>query len=85
MDDKMIKKLSGILSKLPKKDLAKNLDKAKSILKTSNKEDIKKLLETEQIKNILGNDTEKLKELLDKTDLNKLDTNNLGKDLKNIK
>ena len=85
MDDKMIKKLSALLSKLPKKDLAKSLDKAKGILKNSNKEDIKKLLETEQIKNMLGNDTEKLKELLDKTDLNKLDTNNLEKDLKNIK
>lgn len=85
MDDKMIKKLSGILSKLPKKDLAKNLDKAKGILKNSNKDDLKKLLETEQIKKLLGNDTEKLKDFLDKTDLNKLDTNNLEKDLKNIK
>ena len=85
MDEKMIKKLSGILSKLPKQDLTKNLDKAKGILKNSNKDDIKKLLETEQIKKLLGNDTEKLKDFLDKTDLNKLDTNNLEKDLKNIK
>jgi hypothetical protein len=84
MDEKMIKKLSGILSKLPRQDLAKNLDKAKGILKNSNKDDIKKLLETEQIKKLLGNDTEKLKDFLDKTDLNKLDTNNLEKDLKNI-
>ena len=82
MDDKMIKKLSAILSKLPKKDLAKNLDKAKGILKNSNKEDIKRLLETEQIKNILGNDTEKLKEVLDKTDLTSLDTNNIEKEFK---
>lgn len=85
MDEKMIKKLSGILSKLPKKDLAKNLDKARGLLKNSNKEDIKKLLETEQIKKLLGNDTEKIKEVLDKTDLNTIDTNNLEKDLKNIK
>ena len=82
MDDKLIKKISIILSKLPKKDLAKNLDKAKGILKNSNKEDIKKLLETEQIKKLLGSDTEKIKEALDKTDLNNLDSTVLEKDLK---
>lgn len=85
MDEKMLKKLSSVLSKLPKKDLAKNLDKAKGILKNSNKEELKKLLETDQIKKLLGNDTEKLKEILEKTDLTKLDTNNLEKELKNIK
>ena len=85
MDEKMLKKLSSIQSKLPKKDLAKNLDKAKGILKNSNKEDIKKLLETEQIKKLLGNDTEKLKEVLEKTDLTKLNTNNLQKELNNLK
>ena len=85
MDDKTIKKLSSVISKLPKKDLAKNLDKAKTLLNNSNKEDLKKLLETEQIKKLLGNDTEKLKEVLEKTDLTKLDTSKLEKDLKNIK
>ena len=45
MDEKMVKKLSAVLSKLPKKDLSKNLEKAKNIIKNSNKEDIKKLLE----------------------------------------
>lgn len=85
MDEKMLKKLSGLLSKFPKKDLAKNLDKAKSILNNSNKDELKKLLETDQIKKIFGNDTEKLKEVLEKTDLNKLDTNNLENQLKNIK
>ena len=84
MDEKMIKKLSGVLSKLPKKELAKNLDKAKTLLNNSNKEDLKKLLETEQIKKLLGKDTEKLKEVLEKTDLTKLDTSKLEKDLKNI-
>ena len=46
---------------------------------------IKKLLEKEQIKKLLGKDTEKLKEVIEKTDLTKLDTSNLEKDLKNIK
>ena len=76
MDEKMFKKLSTILSKIPKKDLTKNLDKAKIILNNSNKEDLRKILETSQIKKLLGNDTEKLKEILEKTDLSKLDTSN---------
>lgn len=85
MDEKMLKNISAILGKIPKKDLAKNLDKATGILKNTNKAELKKLLETEQIKKMLGNDTEKLKDLLDKTDLSKLDTTKLEKDLKNIK
>lgn len=84
MDEKMIKKISAILSKLPKKDLSKNLEKAKSIIKNSNKEDIKKLLESNKVKNLLGKDTETLKEVLEKTDLSKIDTSTIEKDLKNI-
>ena len=85
MDEKMVKKLSAVLSKLPKKDLSKNLEKAKNIIKNSNKEDIKKLLESNKVKSLLGKDTETLKEVLEKTDLSKLDTNTIEKDLKNIK
>jgi len=84
MDEKMVKKLSAVLSKLPKKDLSKNLEKAKSIIKNSKKEDIKKLLETDKVKNLLGKDTETLKEVLEKTDLSKIDTSTIEKDLKNI-
>lgn len=85
MDEKMIKKLSAVLSKLPKKDLSKNLETAKSIIKNSNKDDLKKLLESNKVKTLLGKDTETLKEVLEKTDLSKLDTNTIEKDLKNIK
>ena len=81
MDDKMIKKLSTILSKLPKKDLSKNLEKAKSLIKNSNKEELKKLLESNKIKTLLGKDTEALKEVLEKTDLSKIDTSDIEKDL----
>ncbi len=84
MDEKMVKKLSAVLSKLPKKDLSKNLEKAKSIIKNSNKEDIKKLLESNKVKSLLGKDTETLKEVLEKTDLSKIDTSTIEKDLKNI-
>lgn len=84
MDDKMIKKLSTILSKLPKKDLSKNLEKAKSLIKNSNKEELKKLLESNKIKTLLGKDTEALKEVLEKTDLSKIDTSDIEKDLKKI-
>ena len=85
MDEKMIKKLSAVLSKLPKKDLSKNLETAKSIIKNSNKDDLKKILESNKVKTLLGKDTETLKEVLEKTDLSKLDTNTIEKDLKNIK
>lgn len=84
MDEKMVKKLSAVLSKLPKKDLSQNLEKAKNIIKNSNKEELKKMLENDKVKSLLGKDTEKLKEVLDKTDLSKLDTNSLEKELKNI-
>ena len=84
MDEKMIEKLSAVLSKFPKKDLSKNLEKAKSIIKNSNKEDLKKLLESNKIKTLLGKDTEALKEVLEKTDLSKIDTSDIEKDLKNI-
>ena len=84
MDEKMVKKLSAVLSKLPKKDLSKNLEKAKNIIKNSNKEDIKKLLESNKVKSLLVKDTETLKEVLEKTDLSKIDTSTIEKDLKNI-
>ena len=84
MNEKIIKKLSAVLSKLPKKDLSKNLEKAKNIIKNSNKEDIKKLLESNKVKSLLGKDTETLKEVLEKTDLSKIDTSTIEKDLKNI-
>ena len=84
MDEKMIKKLSAVLSRLPKKDLSKNLEKAKSIIKTSNKEELKKILDSNKVKTLLGKDTETLKEVLEKTDLSKIDTSTIEKDLKNI-
>ena len=57
---------------------------AKSIIKNSNKEDLKKLLESNKVKTLLGKDTETLKEVLEKTDLSKIDTSDIEKDLKNI-
>ena len=84
IDKKMVKKLSAVLSKQQKKDLSKNLEKAKNIIKNSNKEDIKKLLESNKVKSLLGKDTETLKEVLEKTDLSKIDTSTIEKDLKNI-
>ena len=66
------------------KDLSKNLEKAKSLIKNSNKEELKKLLESNKIKTLLGKDTEALKEVLEKTDLSKIDTSDIEKDLKNI-
>lgn len=84
MDNNILKKLSSIVSKMPKKDLEKNLNKAKDLIKNSNKEEIKELLETEQVKKMLGNDTEKLKEILDKTDISRINTEALEQDLTNV-
>lgn len=66
MDKQLLQNLSSILSKLPKKDLEKNIEKAKSILKTSSKEDLQKILSNPQIEKILGNNLEIIKKELEK-------------------
>lgn len=66
MDKQLLQNLSSILSKLPKKDLEKNIEKAKSILKTSSKEDLQKILSNPQIEKILGNNLEIRKKELEK-------------------
>lgn len=83
MDKKILQSLSAILSKMPKKDLEKNLEKAKSVLKNSKKEDIQKLLSNPQVSKILGKDAENLKIQLENINLDEINTEELEKKLKN--
>ena len=73
MDKKLLQNLTSILSKLPKKDLEKNLEKAKTILKNSKKEDIQKLLSNPQVSKMLGKDSENLKNQLENINLDELE------------
>ena len=82
MDKKLLQNLTSIVSKLPKKDLEKNIEKAKSILKTSKKEDLQKLLSNPQISKMLGKDADTLKEQLENINLDELNTDELEKKLK---
>ena len=82
MDKKILQTLSSFLSKMPKKDLEKNLEKAKNVLKTSKKEDLEKILSNPQISKILGKDTETLKTQLENINLDEINTEELEKKLK---
>jgi len=64
MDNELLKKMAMMLSKVPPKDLEKNLAVAKNILANSNKEDLNKLINSKEVKNILGKDKEQLNEAL---------------------
>jgi len=82
MDKKLLQTLSAIISKIPKKDLEKNLEKAKAALKNSNKEDLEKMLSSPQISKLLGKDSETLKKELSNINLDEINTNELEKKLK---
>lgn len=82
MDKKLLQSLSAILSKMPKKDLEKNLEKAKNILKKSTKEDLEKMLTNPQIAKILGKDAENLKNQIKNVNLDELNIDDIEKKLK---
>ena len=82
MDKKLLQNLSSILSKLPKKDLEKKLEKAKTILKNSKKEDIQKLLSNPQVSKMLGKDSENLQNQLENINLDEINLDELEKKLK---
>lgn len=82
MNEKLIKTLSSIVSKLPKKDLEKNLNKAKEILKNSKKEDISKILSNPELSKILGNDKDKLKNQINDIDFENLNIDEIDKKIR---
>ena len=81
MNDKLLKTLSTLVSKLPKKDLEANIKKAKDVLKTSNNEELSKLLSNPQVSKLLGKDAENLKEQIKNIDLKNINTDELEQKL----
>ena len=81
MDKKLLQSLSAIISKIPKKDLEKNLEKAKSVLKNSKKEELEKMLSNPQMAKILGKDVETIKKQLETINLDEINTEELEKKL----
>ena len=70
MDNSMSKKLAMLLNKIPKKDLEKNLEKAKEILANSNKEDLQAFLNSKPISDLLGKDKDRVAESINKNEIN---------------
>lgn len=79
MDNNISKKLVMLLNKLPKKDLEKNLEKAKEILANSNKEDINSFLNSKPVSDLLGKDKEKITDAV-KNGVNLDNLNNINSD-----
>ncbi|MBQ7668237.1 MAG: hypothetical protein IJS47_02815 [Clostridia bacterium] len=79
MDNNIMKKLSEMLSKMPKKDLEAKLNQAKDLLKNSNKEDLQKLINSKEVIKILGKDTDKLKNAIDNDEIKVSDVDSLLK------
>ena len=82
MDKKLLQSLSALISKMPKKDLEKNLEKAKSVLKNSSKADLEKILSNPQMAKLLGKDAEDLKNQLNNINLDEINIDELEKKLK---
>jgi len=74
MDNNVSRKLAMLLNKLPKKDLEKNLAKAKEILANSNKDDLNNFLNSKPVSDLLGKDKEKIVDAFNKNgvDLNEI-------------
>ena len=83
MDNNLSKKLGILLSKIPKKDLSKNIEKAKKILETSNKDDLEKLINSKEVSNILGENKENLTYTLNNLP-KEIDVEKIKKTLENL-
>jgi hypothetical protein len=70
MDNNLSKKFELLLNKIPKKDLEKNLEKAKNILSNSNKDDLTAFLNSKPVSALLGKDKEKITEAINKNGVN---------------
>ena len=76
MDNGISKKLAMLLSKIPKKDLEKNLEKAKEILANSNKDDLNNFLNSKPVSDLLGKDKDKITDAINKNGVNLNDLKN---------
>jgi len=82
LDKKLLQNLSNLLSKMPKKDLEKNFEKAKAILKNSKKEDLQNLLSNPQLSKILGKHSLELKNQLENINIDEINLDELENKLK---
>jgi len=81
MDNNMSKKLAMLLNKIPKKDLEKNLEKAKEILSNSNKDDLNAFLNSKPVSDLLGKDKDKVAEAINKNGINLDSVKNFNSDI----
>ena len=79
MDNGLMKKMAMMLSKVPKKDLEKNLEVAKKIIANSNKDDLNKLINSKEVENIVGKDKEQLQAALKNTNITTENLNDINK------
>lgn len=70
MNNDMTRKLAMLINKVPKKDLDKNLQKAKDILANSNKDDLKAFLNSKPVSDLLGKDKDKITNAVDNSEIN---------------
>jgi predicted component of type VI protein secretion system len=75
MDNNMSKKLAILLNRIPKKDLDKNIEKAKEILSKSNKDDLNAFLNSKPVADLLGKDKDKISDAINKNGVNLNDLN----------
>lgn len=70
MDNNLSKKLALLLNKMPKKDLDKNLEKAKQILSNCNKDDLNSFLNSKPVADMLGKDKDKITNAIKQNGIN---------------
>lgn len=80
MDNSISKKLAMLINKIPKKDLEKNLEKAKEILSNSNKDDLNAFLNSKPVSDLLGKDKDKVAEAINKNNVNLDNIKNFNSD-----
>ena len=80
MDNNVSRKLAMLLNKIPKKDLEKNLEKAKEILANSNKNDLNNFLNSKPVSDLLGKDKEKIANAINTGEVNLNDVKNFNSD-----
>lgn len=80
MDNNVSRKLAMLLNKIPKKDLDKNLQRAKEILSNTNKDDLSAFLNSKAVSDLLGKDKEKIADVINKNGINLDEIKNLTSD-----
>lgn len=78
MDNNVSKKIAMLLNRIPKKDLEKNLEKAKEILANSNKDDLNNFLNSKPVSDLLGKDKDKIADAISKNGVNLNEIKNFG-------